>query len=110
MTNQSACIVRCRVEKHSISLVFQSASDKKAKIIEVLEGKGLSLDEVVCIGDDINDIEVMKLVDFFTTVAGGTNMVKESTDCVCSKSFGEGAFWEFAELILGNVCGEKDVK
>lgn len=110
MTNESTDIVRHRAEKLNISLVFQSVMDKKAKAIEILKENGLQPDEVAYIGDDINDIEVMKLVGFSATVSDGINIVKETADYICSKKGGEGAFREFADLILLNMHGERDAK
>ena len=110
MTNESTDIVKRRAEKLNISLVFQGVRDKKAKVLEILGRKDLQPDEVAYIGDDINDIEVMKLVGFSATVSDGINIVKEIADCVCSKRGGEGAFREFADLILEKRHGERDAK
>ena len=100
MTGESTDIVKRRAEKLNIPMVFQNVKDKKAKLIEILKQKGLQPDEVAHIGDDLGDIEVMKLVGLSATVCDGMDEVKKNASYICGKSGGEGAFREFADFIL----------
>ncbi|MEJ2507217.1 MAG: HAD hydrolase family protein, partial [Ignavibacteriaceae bacterium] len=52
------------------------------------------------IGDDVNDLDIMKLVGFSAAPADAMSYAKEVADFVCQAKSGNGAFREFAELII----------
>ena len=60
----------------------------------------ISLDEVAMIGDDINDLEVMKLVGFKTCPKDAVEVVKKEVDLILSKKGGEGCVREFIDNYL----------
>ena len=57
-------------------------------------------ENVAYIGDDINDYEIMKLAGLTATPADGMIFIKEFADYICEHKAGNGAFREFAELII----------
>lgn len=70
-------------------------------IVESLASKrGYTPEHLVFIGDDINDLEAIRFCGFGGTVADGIDLVKSNVDFICEKNGGEGAFREFAEIIL----------
>ena len=62
----------------------------------------ISLSEVAYIGDDINDIEVLKNVGLSACPSSAPDYIKELSTIICSKKGGEGVFREFVEIIVGN--------
>lgn len=52
------------------------------------------------IGDDINDLEAMKLVGTVGCPADAVNEVKEIADYICEAKGGEGAVREFLEWLV----------
>jgi len=56
--------------------------------------------EIAYIGDDVNDIEIMKAVGFAATPLDSIDEVKKISDYVCKLKGGQGAFRELADLIL----------
>ncbi|MCZ7612917.1 MAG: HAD hydrolase family protein [Ignavibacteriaceae bacterium] len=60
------------------------------------------MDEIAFVGDDSNDVEIMKLVGFKATPSDGMNFIKEIADYICENKGGNGAFREVAELIISS--------
>ena len=60
----------------------------------------ISMQEVCYMGDDINDIPLLKAVGFGATVADAVDEAKKAAVCVTKKKGGEGAVREVCDLIL----------
>jgi 3-deoxy-D-manno-octulosonate 8-phosphate phosphatase (KDO 8-P phosphatase) len=74
---------------------------KKVDIIEkVCSIYGLKFEEVAFIGDDVNDLELLKLVGLSATPSDAIDGAIKLCDYVCTHSSGNGAFRELADLIL----------
>jgi YrbI family 3-deoxy-D-manno-octulosonate 8-phosphate phosphatase len=61
---------------------------------------GISLGQIAYIGDDVNDIEVLKAVGLSAAPADGLPQVIGIVDYVCRQKGGDGAVRELAEMIL----------
>ncbi len=57
-------------------------------------------EELAYIGDDVNDLELLKKVGLSATPADGITDAKKICDYICKSKGGEGAFRELADLIL----------
>jgi YrbI family 3-deoxy-D-manno-octulosonate 8-phosphate phosphatase len=102
------------VTKEQTEIVKQWS--KKMKIKELLDGvknKELVLDkickkykifshEVAYIGDDVNDVDLLKKVGFSACPKDGMEEVKKICNYTCEKEGGKGAFRELVELVLKN--------
>lgn len=74
---------------------------KKEDILEkVCKDYGIKSQEVAYIGDDINDLELLKLVGLSATPSDALDDVIKLCDYVCKHSSGNGAFRELTDLIL----------
>jgi 3-deoxy-D-manno-octulosonate 8-phosphate phosphatase (KDO 8-P phosphatase) len=62
-------------------------------------------EQVAYIGDDTNDVEVMKLVGLAACPADATPFAKAVAHYVCPSPGGHGAFREVAELIIAARAG-----
>jgi len=60
----------------------------------------INLEEVLYIGDDINDLEAIKAVGLGCCVADGMETVKNVSKLVTKAKGGEGAVREVAELLI----------
>lgn len=100
ITAESTEIVRRRCKKLNIDEVYQGVKDKLSVIKELCKKYGIDKGEVVYIGDDVNDLEVIKYVDFSFTVADGMEIVKNSAKYITRLKGGEGAVREVCEFIL----------
>jgi len=92
--------VEARAKDLKISKVCQDAYPK-IKAYKKLLGDLKLKDEQVCfIGDDLPDIEVLRLVGVSITVPNAVNEVKQIVDHVTKREGGVGAVREVIELIL----------
>ncbi|MBS1502364.1 MAG: N-acetylneuraminate synthase family protein [Bacteroidetes bacterium] len=89
-----------RAEKLKITEVHLGSKDKPAVLREILSRLELKAEEVAFIGDDSNDVEVMKLVGMRFCPADALPFIKEIADHVTEAKGGEGCFREVAELLI----------
>ena len=75
-------------------------SNKLTVVKEICARRGISLEEVAYIGDDINDIEVIRAAGFGCSVTNGMEEVKAAAKYVTKTPGGSGAVREIADLIL----------
>ena len=62
--------------------------------------QNLYKEQVLYVGDDLNDLSVKGIVGLFISPNDAANSVKEKADLVLSKNGGDGAIRELAEIIL----------
>jgi len=67
---------------------------------KLAEDYNIELSEIAYIGDDINDLESIKMVGFGCSVSDGISEVKEAARYVTKAKGGEGALREVADLII----------
>lgn len=100
MSGENLELIKRRAEKLKLKEVHLGIKDKKTLMKEVLGKMNLSFDELAYIGDDINDREVMELAGLTACPADATRYAKNIADYVCPSKGGQGAFRDFAELII----------
>lgn len=100
ITGENTGIVSSRAAKLQIAEVHLGIKNKIEKLNEILTRKNLQNDEVAFIGDDTNDIEIMKIVGLSACPSDATKFAKEVADIVVENKGGYGAFRDFAELII----------
>lgn len=100
ITGESNNIVTRRCEKLKVQHVFLGAANKLEIITQFLSEKSIGFDDVAFIGDDINDIELMRKVAIKGTPSNGIDYLKSMCDIITIRKGGEGAFREFVERIL----------
>lgn len=109
VTGENSGIVSRRAEKLNITEVHLGVKDKARLVQEIAERLNLQLEEIAFIGDDTNDIEVMKIVGLTACPSDATNFVKELADIIVESKGGNGAFRDFAEFIIdANLNKNKD--
>lgn len=76
-------------------------SKNKMEIIESwIKMENISFEEIAYIGDDLNDIEILKQVNFSGCPQDSIDEVKNKVDYICEKKGGYGCVREFIEKIL----------
>ena len=100
MTRENSKIVKERVKKIKIVDLYSDVIKKEEMIPEILKKYDVSSDEIAYIGDDVNDVEIMKIVGFSATPFDGNFVVKENVDYTCKMEGGKGAFREIADLLI----------
>lgn len=92
-------VVAQRCEK--LCIPCHQGIDEKAPLIEVLLfEKKVKRNEVVYIGNDVNDLECFDRVGFGVAPADAHELVKRKVDLVLRKPGGMGAVREFCDMLL----------
>ena len=100
LTGENSDIVIARTEKLQIDEVYVDEHEKLKRLTYLTKKYDITMDEVAYIGDDVNDLEVLKAVGF-SALAGNSPIQDQFTpDYVTTRHGGNGAFREFADIIL----------
>lgn len=100
ITGENSGTVKARAQKLKITQLYLGVTDKKSLFEEILRKNMLQPENIAFIGDDVNDLEIMKLVGLTACPGDGMSFIKDISDYICENKGGYGAFREFAELIL----------
>lgn len=74
----------------------------KGKSLEIVaKDMGIKIDEIMAIGDSENDLEFLEVAGFKVAVANADEELKENTDYVTKKPYGDGAAEAIEKFILG---------
>lgn len=100
ITGELSLAVKRRAEKLQIVEFFWGIKDKPAVLREIMFRLKLKPENIAYIGDDVNDIDTLKMVGMAACPADAISFVKDVAHYVCQAKGGEGCFREFAELII----------
>jgi len=100
LTRENSKIVKKRAQKIRIVDLYSNVLNKEKLLPKFLKNYSVKTNEIAYIGDDVNDIEIMKKVGFSATPSDGNFEVKKISDYICKNSGGNGAFREFSDLII----------
>ena len=101
ITGEEKELNRRRAEKIGLDIYEEGVKDKLAKIKKICRNYNITPENVAYIGDDINDLEVIKAVGFGCSVPTAVQKVKDSAVYVTKRRGGNGAVREVIDLILG---------
>lgn len=79
--------------------VITKTKDKKAEVMELCKKLKLDLQQVAYMGDDLNDVEAMKVVGCPMTVADAMQANKAVACFITERAGGQGAVREVCDLI-----------
>ncbi len=100
ITSENSNIVQRRCQKLRIDHLFQGVIDKLKIMKDLCERENLSLAEIAYIGDDINDLELLKSVGIAACPANAVKAIRSIPGIiVLNAAGGHGAVREFIELI-----------
>ena len=100
VTSRDSEVVRRRANELGIEHVYQGARQKSETLDIVLENLSLDSSQVAFIGDDIQDIPIMRRVGFPVAVQDAMPEVKKHSAYVTEAQGGHGAVREAVEWLL----------
>lgn len=100
ISGRKSTVTDIRAEELGIERVFTGVRDKLACYEDLKREIGVSDSEVAYIGDDLNDLTLLKKVGFSATVSDAFDYMRENVDFVTVRKGGKGAVREFIEEIL----------
>ena len=102
LTGENSDIVKARAEKLNVDEVYVNEHEKLKRLTYLSKKYKISMEEVAYIGDDVNDLEVLGAVGL-SAMAGNSPILDQfSPDYITTRHGGNGAFREFADLILNS--------
>ncbi|MBQ3587011.1 MAG: acylneuraminate cytidylyltransferase, partial [Oscillospiraceae bacterium] len=99
VTGEDRDLNRRRAAKMKLDFIRNGLTDKLTVVKEIAAEYGISMEEIAYIGDDINDIDVLKAVGYSFCPADAAVAVKETADTVLSAKGGEGVIREVVSLL-----------
>ncbi len=100
ITSEHSPVVVRRAEKLRIQEVMLGSKDKTTTLLDMARRLSLSPEDIAYIGDDVNDLHVMRLCGFSACPVDAVEAIRETAHMVCQKPGGNGAVRELAEFIL----------
>jgi len=100
ITGENSLIVSRRAEKLGIEELHLGIKNKADILKQICKKRNLSPEEIAYIGDDTNDIDIIKLVGMSAAPNDAMPEVKAIVDFVTENRGGNGAFRDFCELII----------
>lgn len=100
ITNSDTEDIKERAKTLKINDLYSGASDKLVCLDDLLNNWNLTADQVAYMGDDLQDIPVLKTVGFSIAPPNALPEVRESVHLVTQDSGGMGAVREACELFL----------
>jgi len=107
VTSRTSEVVERRAEELGVDELFQGVKDKRQVLASLNDKHGISPAQTAFVGDDLQDIPLLKLVGLPIAVANAASEVKDYSSYVTRASGGHGAVREVAEWLL-NLSGNKD--
>ena len=101
ITKESSNIVRSRAKKIRAT-AFLGINNKEQELQKICKKFKVIPEEIAYIGDDVNDISLLKLVGFSASPNNAIEEVKEIVNYVCKSNGGKGVFREIADLIISS--------
>lgn len=99
ITGRSSEILVRRCRELGIVELYQGIEDKTAKLLSICKKFQVEASNVAYIGDDLNDLECMKICGYSAAPADAAKEVLASVDYICKHRVGEGAVREFIEQL-----------
>lgn len=102
MTGENTQIVARRAEKLKIDRCYLGVKDKLALASELSEELGITLADVAFIGDDINDLPLLRSVGTSGCPSNTPDYIRRHVKYPGHVHGGHGAFREFVESVLAS--------
>ena len=100
LTKERSEIVKKWSKDMNVSKIFMGINNKESLLLKICRIFDLRKEEIAFIGDDVNDIELMKKVGFSVTPNDGIKLAQQTAKYICKQEGGKCAFRELADLIL----------
>lgn len=100
ITSENVELNRRRAEKLKLDILESGCKDKLQAVKRICQERGVSLENVCYIGDDINDIETIKAVGYGCCPADAMPEVKNVADYVTENTGGKGVIREVVQKII----------
>ncbi|MBX4181448.1 HAD hydrolase family protein [Candidatus Parcubacteria bacterium] len=109
MTGRNSDAVASRAKKLGVDFLLRAASDKLALCEELAREEGLEMKEIAFIGDDLQDLALLKSVGLAMSPANVRPEVRKHIDYISPLNGGDAAVRDCIEFILKSKNLWKDI-
>ena len=109
LTGRSSAIVEKRMHELKVKWINQGVSNRAERLKQIAIEKKLLLSECAYIGDDLNDLEAMRLCGIRACPVDAVDDIKDICDYISSFKGGCGAVRDICEYILKQAGLWEDV-
>ncbi len=102
ITGRSSSIVARRAKELHIEHFYQGIHNKRKVLEELLEKLDLSMENVASIGDDLNDLQMLKASEISFVPRDASVYVDKVATVILTKQGGDGAVREMIEYLIKN--------
>ena len=107
LTKEISSITKKWAKDMNVTQVYSGYTKKEMALKLICKKYKASPDNVAYIGDDVNDLTVLKNVGLSAAPYDAVSQVKKIADYRCKNKGGNGCFREFADLILMSKFSSK---
>lgn len=100
ISSRSSEALKIRAYELGIEVVYQGQKKKIDAYQQIKKELYVSDEQIAYIGDDLPDLEILRVVGFSVAVKNACEEVKNIVDFITNKSGGKGAIRDVIELIL----------
>ena len=102
ITGRSSNIVARRAKELHIEHFYQGIHNKKEVLEDLLDKLDLSMDNVAAIGDDLNDLQMLKAAKISFVPRDASAYVDKIATVILTKKGGDGAVREMIEYLISD--------
>ncbi len=102
ITGEDVKLNERRASKLKLDILKPGCENKLEAVNNLCKEYSISISNVCYIGDDINDLDIIKAVGYGCAPANAVSSVKRSAKYICEARGGEGVIREVADRILSN--------
>ena len=100
ITGRTSEIVKRRAEELKIDYIIQGEKNKSKALEEIVKKENIDFNEVAVIGDDMNDLGMMKLVKKSFAPVDANPFIYDFVEYPLTRKGGDGAVAEMIEILL----------
>jgi 3-deoxy-D-manno-octulosonate 8-phosphate phosphatase (KDO 8-P phosphatase) len=100
ITGRRSKIVERRAKELRIEHFYQGVEQKKEVLERLLEKLDISMENVAAIGDDLNDLSMLKAAAISFVPRDASSYVDKIADVILTKKGGDGAVREMIEYLI----------
>ena len=100
ITKEKTPMVKHWAKNMKIEKLYDGVIQKELIIDKICKNFDLKYENIAYIGDDVNDIKLLKIVGFSVCPADAISEAKQICHYTCKSNGGHGVFREIADLIL----------
>lgn len=97
ITGEDNDIIKNRAKKLNMDFLYIGVSAKEDLLDEICKKYSVNKENILYVGDDLNDLEIMKNVGYSCCPADACQEIKEIANYNCIKSGGDGVIREIVD-------------